>query len=55
MPLVTTLRNKDIKVSPWHRLYIDDVLVRANDLANNLIVVADNTLGRSSYYHIVLN
>jgi hypothetical protein len=47
--------SKDIRVSPWHHLYVDGLLVRAKDLVNGSTIVADKSLKRISYYHIELD
>lgn len=47
--------SKDIRVSPWHHLYVDGLLVRAKDLVNGATILADKSLKRISYYHIELD
>ncbi|MCI4589267.1 Hint domain-containing protein [Sphingobium sp. BYY-5] len=47
--------SKDIRVSPWHHLYVDGVLIRAKDLVNGSTIVADKGMKRLSYYHIELD
>ncbi|WP_031297496.1 Hint domain-containing protein [Sphingobium lactosutens] len=47
--------SKDIRVSPWHHLYVDGVLVRARDLVNGSTIRPDKSLKRISYYHIELD
>ena len=47
--------NKDIRVSPWHHLYINEVLVRAKDLLNGSTILSDKTLKRISYFHVELD
>ncbi|GEM_PF-1129378 len=47
--------SRDIRVSPWHHLFIDGVLVRARDLVNGSTIRVDKSLKRISYYHIELD
>jgi len=47
--------NSDLRVSPWHHLYVEGVLVRANDLVNDLNIYRDTSIQRISYYHIELD
>lgn len=47
--------NRDLRVSPWHHLYIKEVLVRAKDLVNGSTICSDNSVKRISYYHIELD
>lgn len=47
--------SQDLRVSPWHHLYIDGVLVRANDLVNGKSIVQETHLGAFSYYHVELD
>ncbi|CAM8672559.1 hypothetical protein V473_20180 [Sphingobium cupriresistens LL01] len=46
--------NADLRVSPWHHLYVDGVLVRANDLVNDKTIFRDRTAQHLSYYHVEL-
>ena len=47
--------SSDIRVSPWHHLYIDGVLVRAKDLVNDDTIKRDQNHYRLSYYHLELD
>jgi len=45
----------DLRVSPWHHVYVDGLLVRANDLVNDLTIYRDTTVEKISYYHVELD
>lgn len=47
--------SQDLRVSPWHHLYIDGVLVRANDLLNGKSIVQEIQVEEFSYYHVELD
>jgi hypothetical protein len=47
--------SRDLRVSPWHHLYIDGVVVRAVDLVNGKSIVQDTALQHFSYYHVELD
>ncbi|MVW72819.1 Hint domain-containing protein [Bordetella sp. 15P40C-2] len=47
--------SQDLRVSPWHHIYIDGVLVRAKDLINGKTVVQEIQAQEFSYYHIELD
>lgn len=49
------LPSRDLLVSPWHHLYIDGLLVRAMDLANNLTIIQELHVSEVSYWHIELD
>ncbi|MVW77720.1 Hint domain-containing protein [Bordetella sp. 02P26C-1] len=44
-----------LRVSPWHHLYIDGVLVRARDLINGESIVQESATTEFSYYHVELD
>jgi len=46
---------QDLRVSPWHHLYIDGVLVRANDLLNGVSIRQETDIESFSYYHLELD
>lgn len=46
---------QDLCVSPWHHVFIDGVLVRANDLINGVSIVQDTYASSFSYYHVELD
>jgi hypothetical protein len=46
---------QDLRVSPWHHLYIDGVLVRAKDLINGQTIVQELDCQQFSYYHVELD
>jgi len=46
---------QDLFVSPWHHLYIDGVLVRANDLINGITITQETHMTSVSYYHVELD
>jgi hypothetical protein len=45
----------DLRISPWHHLYIDGVLVRAKDLINGQTIVQELDCQQFSYYHVELD
>lgn len=47
--------NRDLRVSPWHHLYIDGTLIRAKDLVNGTSIFIDRAVIALSYYHIELD
>lgn len=47
--------SQDLLVSPWHHLYVDGVLVRANDLINGMTIIQDRHVTSVSYYHVELD
>lgn len=47
--------NKTLRVSPWHHLLVDDVLVRAMDLVNGQTIVQESNTTEFTYYHIELD
>jgi len=47
--------SQDLRVSPWHHLYVDGVLVRANDLINGTSIVQETLISEFSYYHVELD
>lgn len=46
---------QDIRVSPWHHLFIDGLLVRAMDLINGSSIIQDQSVREVSYYHVELD
>ncbi|CAM4330192.1 Hedgehog/Intein (Hint) domain-containing protein [Bordetella tumbae] len=53
--LADNVPSHDIVLSPWHHLYIDNVLVKANQLVNGHTIVRESTLSRVTYFHIELD
>ncbi|MVW78125.1 hypothetical protein GOQ28_04220 [Bordetella sp. 02P26C-1] len=53
--LADNLPSQDLRVSPWHHIYIDGVLVRAKDLINGKTVVQETQAQEFTYYHIELD
>ncbi|MVW72830.1 Hint domain-containing protein [Bordetella sp. 15P40C-2] len=49
------LPTHDLRVSPWHHVYIDGVLVRAKDLINGKSVIQEADAREFSYYHVELD
>jgi hypothetical protein len=47
--------SQTLRVSPWHHLYIDGVLVRARDLINGESIVQETATTEFSYYHVELD
>lgn len=47
--------SQDLSVSPWHHIYLDGVLVRANDLVNGTSIFQDSNISEFSYYHVELD
>lgn len=47
--------SQDLRVSPWHHLYVDGVLVRANDLINGKSIVQETETVEFGYYHVELD
>jgi len=45
----------DIRVSPWHHLFVDGLLVRAMDLINGNSIIQDLGVREVSYYHVELD
>lgn len=43
-----------LSVSPWHHLYVDNILVRAMDLVNGINVYQDSSIDEVHYLHIEL-
>ncbi|HLT78805.1 MAG TPA: Hint domain-containing protein [Ferrovibrio sp.] len=46
---------RDLRVSPWHHLYIGGVLIRAKDLVNGISIAVDRSMTTLSYYHVELD
>ncbi|MGX9935252.1 Hint domain-containing protein [Advenella kashmirensis] len=44
----------DLLVSPWHHLFLEGVLVRANDLVNGKSIVQELDAAQVSYFHLEL-
>jgi hypothetical protein len=53
--LADNVPSHDIVLSPWHHLYIDGVLVKANQLVNGQTIVQESQLSRVTYYHLELD
>jgi hypothetical protein len=53
--LADNLPTQDLRVSPWHHLYIDGVLVRAKDLINGMSVIQETQIQEFAYYHVELD
>ena len=49
------LPSKDLLVSPWHHIYLDGVLVRANRLLNGITIKQDLAVPLVEYFHIELD
>jgi len=49
------LPTHDLRVSPWHHLFIDGVLIRAKDLVNGVSVIQELDCVAFDYYHIELD
>lgn len=47
--------NKDLIVSPWHHIYLNNVLVRANDIVNGVTIVQEMDAEQVQYFHIELD
>lgn len=47
--------SRDIILSPWHHLYIDGVLIKANRLINGRTIVQESKMSRVTYYHLELD
>ncbi|CAM4095076.1 Hint domain-containing protein [Bordetella tumulicola] len=45
----------DIRVSPWHHLFVSGLLIRAMDLLNGSSIVQDLTVREISYFHVELD
>lgn len=45
---------RQLSVSPWHHLYIDNILVRAMDVVNDASVYQDASIAEVHYLHIEL-
>lgn len=45
---------RDIRVSPWHHMYVKNVLVRAMDLINGTTIYRDGSINQVTYYHLEL-
>ncbi|AFK62923.1 hypothetical protein TKWG_14225 [Advenella kashmirensis WT001] len=45
----------DLIVSPWHHIFIDGVLVRANNLINGQTIVQDLNVKHVEYFHVELD
>jgi hypothetical protein len=52
--LAPGLPERDLRLSPRHALFIDDVLVEARALVNDATVVQEHGTDRVSYHHIEL-
>ncbi|MVW80216.1 Hint domain-containing protein [Bordetella sp. 02P26C-1] len=46
---------RDIVLSPWHHVFIDNVLVKANQLINGHSIVQETQLSRVTYFHLELD
>lgn len=53
--LADNVPSRDLVLSPWHHLYIDNVLVKANQLVNGDTIVRESALSRVMYFHIELD
>lgn len=53
--LGNNLPNQDLRVSPWHHLFIDGVLIRAKDLINGKSILQETNVIDFSYFHIELD
>ncbi|CAM4318628.1 Hedgehog/Intein (Hint) domain-containing protein [Bordetella tumbae] len=53
--LGANLPSQDLRVSPWHHLYIDEVLIRAKDLVNGKSIFQETNVIDFSYYHVELD
>lgn len=53
--LADNVPSRDIVLSPWHHLYIDNVLVKANQLVNGVSVLRETEVSRVTYYHVELD
>lgn len=53
--LADNVPSRDIVLSPWHHLYIDSVLVKANQLVNGRTIVRESAMSRVTYFHIELD
>ncbi|OZI57683.1 Hint domain-containing protein [Bordetella genomosp. 4] len=49
------LPSQDLRVSPWHHLFIDGVLIRAKDLINGKSILQETNVTAFSYYHVELD
>lgn len=47
--------SQDLLVSPWHHLYVQGALVRANDLINGTTITQETQTASVSYYHVELD
>lgn len=52
--LGVNMPSHDLRVSPWHHLLVDGMLVRANDLVNGTSVVQETNTTEFTYYHVEL-
>lgn len=53
--LADNIPSRDIVLSPWHHLYIDNVLIKANQLVNGRTVLRESGISRVRYFHIELD
>ena len=49
------LPRRDLRVSPEHAMYLDDVLVSARSLVNGTSIVQDRNCRRVDYFHLELD
>ncbi|MVW77859.1 hypothetical protein GOQ28_02855 [Bordetella sp. 02P26C-1] len=53
--LAPDLPSSDLRVSPWHHIFVDGVLVRAKDLVNERSIFQESSASKFSYYHVELD
>lgn len=53
--LADNVPSRDIVLSPWHHVYIDNVLIKAGELVNGRTVVRESQISRVTYFHIELD
>ncbi|CAM4231429.1 Hint domain-containing protein [Bordetella muralis] len=53
--LSDNLPSQDLRVSPWHHLFIDGVLIRAKDLINGRSILQETNVTTFGYYHVELD
>ncbi|MGJ8514589.1 Hint domain-containing protein [Carnimonas bestiolae] len=46
--------SRDMRVSPWHHMYVQGVLARAMDLVNGQTIYSDTSVNAVTYYHLEL-
>jgi len=49
------LPTNDLSISPWHHVYIDGQLVRANDIVNGVTILREMNAKHIEYYHLELD